>query len=193
MALTEENKKIKNEKAKEKRLKAKMEKAQSELVELEANKTPEPEKIENNEDPDEVQKRKLEIAEKRRKTLEIARSKRQTPTQIRQQKEEEINKMKEENERIKAEKDMLLKEKDDELKAVKEEKQRVKKVVRYVPQSVPQPQAVPVRKKKTPEPAQSIPKQEPTLDYLAQQSYAEQLQRKMRETILHRVMNDTFS
>ena len=50
MALTEENKKIKNEKAKEKRLKAKMEKAQSELVELEANKTPEPEKIENKED-----------------------------------------------------------------------------------------------------------------------------------------------
>jgi hypothetical protein len=56
-----------------------------------------------------------------------------------------------------------------------------------------QAHAVPIKKKKTPEPAQSIPKQEPTLDYLAQQSYAEQLQRKMRETILQRVMSDTFS
>ena len=83
MPLTEEQKQRKNEKAKENRLKKKMEKAQSELVELEATKLPEPDIIENIEDPDEVQKRKMEIAEKRRKTLEIARSKRVTPTQIR--------------------------------------------------------------------------------------------------------------
>ena len=75
MPLTEEQKQRKNEKAKERRLTNKLQKAQSELVELEATKLPEPEVIENIEDPDEVQKRKMEIAEKRRKTLEIARSK----------------------------------------------------------------------------------------------------------------------
>jgi unconventional prefoldin RPB5 interactor 1 len=191
--LTEEQKQRNNDMAKERRLKSKLQKAQHELEDLEANKLPEPEVIQTQEDPDEIQKRKMEIAEKRKKSLELARSKIKSRSQIRNEKDDEISKIKEENERIKAEKDMLLKQKEEELKAVKEEKQKVKKVVRYVPQAAPPPQAAPIKKKKTPEVVQSIPKQEPTLDYLAQQSYAEQLQRKMRETILQRVMNDTFS
>jgi hypothetical protein len=144
--LTEEQKQRNNDMAKERRLKSKLQKAQHELEDLEANKLPEPEVIPTQEDPDEIQKRKMEIAEKRKKSLELARSKIKSRSQIRNEKDDEISKIREENERIKAEKDMLLKEKEEELKAIKEEKQRVKKVVRYVPQAAPPPQAVPIKK-----------------------------------------------
>lgn len=196
MPLTEEQKQRKNEKAKERRLKNKMEKAQSELVELEATKLPEPEIIENIEDPDEVQKRKMEIAEKRRKTLEIARSKRVTPTQIRKNSEEELMRIKAEKEQemmMKEQEMMKMKEENEKLKTIAEEKQKVKIIKKYVTAPI---QSMPVNKKK--KEYQIIPKQEVqqsqqvSTDYLVQQTYAEQLQKRMRENMLNRVMVDTF-
>jgi hypothetical protein len=47
-----------------------------------------------------------------------------------------------------------------------------------------------MKKKKSPRP-QEVPTQ-PSTDYLVQQTYAEQLQKRMRETMLNRVMSDTF-
>ena len=194
MPLTEEQKQRKNEKAKENRLKKKMEKAQSELVELEATKLPEPEIIENVEDPDEVQKRKMEIAEKRRKTLEIARSKRITPTQIRKNNEEELARIKAEKEQemmAKEQEMMKMKEENEKLKTIAEEKQKVKIVKKYVSAAIP----IPMKKKKVGETAPNADKKEvavPSTDYLVQQTYAEQLQKRMRDTFLNRVMVDTF-
>lgn len=198
MPLTEDQKQRKNEKAKERRLKNKMEKAQSELVELEATKLPEPEIIENIEDPDEVeksQKRKMEIAEKRRKTLEIARSKRVTPTQIRKNNEEELARIKAEKEQemmIKEQEMMKMKEENEKLKTIAEEKQKVKIIKKYVSAPI-------IKKKKSPRPQEvastsqvAVISQEPSTDYLVQQTYAEQLQKRMRENMLNRVMVDTF-
>ena len=185
--LTTEQKQRKNEMAKERRLKNKMHKVQHELSDLEETRLPIPEPIVIKDDTDEIAKRKLEIAEKRKKSLELARSKIKSRTQIRNEKDEEMDKIRQENERIKSEAAMLLKQKEEELNKVREEKQKVKKVIKYIPQEVV------VKKKK--EPQQIIPKeekQEPTFDYLAQQSYAEQLQRKMRDTIMNKIMADTF-
>lgn len=186
MPLTEEQKQRKNEKAKELRLKKKLEKANVELKELEANKLPEPEIIENIEDPDEVQKKKMEIAEKRRKTLEIARSKRVTPTQIRKNNEEEIMRLKQEKEqemmKLKEEKEQemmkLKEEKEQEMIKLKEEKQKVKIIKKYIP----------IKKKKD----QIIPKPQPTIDAMAEQNYAIDLKRKMRDELMKRISNDIF-
>ncbi|MFN9898275.1 MAG: hypothetical protein ACK55Z_05650 [bacterium] len=92
--LTDEQKERNNIKRREQRLKNKLEKANGQLIELEASKPPEPEVIENIEDPDEVQKRKMEIAEKRLKALELARSKKISPSQIRKNTEEEVMRIK---------------------------------------------------------------------------------------------------
>ena len=187
MPLTEEQKQRKNEKAKERRLTNKLQKAQSELIELEATKLPEPEVIENIEDPDEVQKRKMEIAEKRRKTLEIARSKRTTPTQIRKNNEEEMARLKAEKEQemmAKEQEMMKMKEENEKLKTIAEEKQKVKIVKKYVSAPIPIP-----KKKKSP---RAQPVQPPTTEYLVQQTYAEQLQERMRQAMLNKVMASTF-
>ena len=192
MPLTEEQKQRKNEKAKELRLKKKLEKANVELKELEANKLPEPEIIENIEDPDEVQKKKMEILEKRRKTLEIARSKRVTPTQIRKNNEEEMMKLKEEKEqemmKLKEEKEQemmkLKEEKEQEMMKLKEEKQKVKIIKKYIPTPV----AIPIKKKKD----QIIPKPQPTIDAMAEQNYAIDLKRKMRDELMKRISSDIF-
>ena len=190
MPLTEEQKQRKNEKAKERRLTNKLQKAQSELVELEATKLPEPEVIENIEDPDEVQKRKMEIAEKRRKTLEIARSKRVTPTQIRKNNEEEVMRIKAEKEQemmIKEQEMIKMKEENDKLKVMAEEKQKVKIVKKYVNAPIP----IPMKKKKSPRP-QEVAVAVPSTEYLVQQTYAEQLQERMRQAMLNKVMASTF-
>ena len=189
MVLTDEQKMVKNQKAKERRLKIKMEKAQSELVILEANKAPEPEKIEMIEDPDEVLKRKLEIAQKRRETLERARSMRVKPSQIRKNNEEEMMKLKEEKERemmMKDEEMMRIKDENEKLKVIADEKQKVKKVIKYVPV---QPM-IPQYQQPIQQPIQPPP--DPTIEYLAEQSYAEQLQKKIRQSMLDRVMMQTF-
>lgn len=189
MPLTEEQKRIKNQKAKENRLKKKMEKAQSELVQLEENKIKEPEQeiIETIEDPDEEEKRKMEIAEKRRKTLEIARSKRISPTQIRKNNEEEIMRLKEEKEQEM----MKMKEENEKLKTIADEKQKIKIVKKYIQAPIP------MKKKKSPrvqEVAQAVPQvpKEPTIDYLAEQNYAQQLKKQLRDKQIQMAMIETF-
>lgn len=144
--------------------------------------------IETVEDPEII--RKKEIADKRRKTLEIARSKIKSKTQIKQENTEVINNLKKEKE----EEMMRIKEENEKLKAIAEEKPKIKIVKKYV--NAP----IPIKKKKSPrsEPQTqpitqpAIPQAQPTTDYLVQQTYAEQLQKRMRETILNRVMMDTF-
>ena len=192
--LTDEQKQRKREKAQELRLKKKLEKANGQLKELEETKLPEPEIIENIEDPDEVQKKKMETAEKRRKALELARSKRITPTQIRKNNEEEMMKLKQEKEeemmKLKQEKEqemMRMKEENDKLKIIAEEKPKVRIIKKYVSAPVP----IPIKKKKQPAPL-PVPKQEPTMDAIAEQNYAIELKRKMRDVLMQRISSDIF-
>ena len=188
--LTDEQRERNNIKRREQRLKNKLEKANGQLEELEASKPPEPELVENVEDPDEVQKRKMEILEKRRKALELARSRKINPSQIRKNNEEELARIKAEKEQemmVKEQEMLKMKEENEKLKAIAEEKQKVKIVKKYVSSPIP----IPMKKKKSPRP-QEVPTQ-PSTDYLVQQTYAEQLQKRMRETMLNRVMSDTFS
>ena len=188
--LTDEEKERNNIKRREQRLKNKLEKANGQLIELEASKPPEPELVENVEDPDEVQKRKMEIAQKRLKALELARSKKISPTQIRKNNEEEMMRIKAEKEQemMAKEQEMIkMKEENEKLKAIAEEKQKVKIVKKYVSTPIP----IPMKKKKSPRP-QEVAAAVPSTDYLVQQTYAEQLQKRMRETMLNRVMSDTF-
>jgi hypothetical protein len=189
MPLTEEQKRIKNEKAKENRLKKKMEKAQSELVELEENKEhkSEPEIDTNDNKEEEETKRKMEIAEKRRKTLEIARSKRVSPTQIRKNNEEEMMRLKEEKEQEM----MKMKEENEKLKTIADEKQKIKIVKKYIQAPIP------MKKKKSQrvqEVAQVVPQvvKEPTIDYLAEQNYAQQLKKQLRDKQIEMAMIETF-
>lgn len=195
--LTEEQKQRNNIKRQERRLKKKLEKANGQLKELEANKLPEPEIIENIEDPDEVQKRKMEIVEKRRKALELARSKRVSPTQIRKNNEEEVMRLKQEKEkelaRLKAEKEeemMKMKEENDKLKAIAEEKPKAPKV-KIIKQYISPP-----KKKKNeivPQAQQAKQSQQvPQIDYLAQQTYAEQLKIQFNKMLMNKISADTF-
>lgn len=134
-------------------------------------KTDEEEKpvAEPTEDP--VLVRKREIAEKRRASLALARSKIKSKTEIKQEKDDEINRIKEENERLKqeAEKARLINaEKPKVIKKIIKEKKRSSNGSHH-----PQPK-------------------EASIEYLTQQTYAEQLQAKLRESMLQRVMMDTF-
>jgi len=99
--------------------------------------------------------------------------------------------------RIKAEKEqemmvkeqemLKMKEENEKLKAIAEEKQKVKIVKKYVSSPIP----IPMKKKKSPR-AQEVAAAVPSTDYLVHQTYAEQLQKRLRETMLNRVMSDTF-
>ena len=189
--LTDEEKERNNIKRREQRLKNKLEKANGQLEELEASKPPEPELVENVEDPDEVQKRKMEIAEKRLKALELARSKKISPTQIRKNNEEELMRIKAEKEQemmIKEQEIMKMKEENEKLKVMAEEKQKVKIVKKYVSAPIPIPTP---KKKKSPRP-QEVAVAVPSTEYLVQQTYAEQLQERMRQAMLNKVMASTF-
>lgn len=189
--LTEEQKQRKKEKEKERRLKNNLDRIQKDMNELEATKLPEPEVIENIEDPDEVQKRKMEIAEKRLKALELARSKKISPSQIRKNNEEEVMRIKAEKEQemmIKEQEMMKMKEENEKLKVMAEEKQKVKIVKKYVSAPIPIPTP---KKKKSPRP-QEVAVAVPSTDYLVQQTYAEQLQERMRQAMLNKVMASTF-
>jgi len=129
----------------------------------------------------------MEIAEKRRKTLEIARSKRTTPTQIRKDKEEEIENIKKQKE----EEIFKMKEENEKLKILADEKQKIKIVKKYIPTPIP------MKKKKSPrvqEVAQVAPQvvKEPTIDYLAEQNYAQQLKKQLRDKQIQMAMIETF-
>jgi hypothetical protein len=133
------------------------------------------------ENPEE--KRKKEISEKRRASLAIARSKIKPKSQITKEKDEEIAKIREENEKLKNE----------TLKAKEEKPKIIKKYIIEEPVSKHRSKSVPPRKKR---PSAEIPivkePKEPSIDYLAQQSYAEQLQARLRRDVYEKVMNDTF-
>jgi hypothetical protein len=120
--------------------------------------------------------RKKEIAEKRRASLALARSKIKPKSQITKEKNEEIEKMREENER--------LREEAEKAKQVVPMKPKViKKYIREKPK-YPERQEREITPQKQREPN--------SINYLAEQSYAEQLQLKLRENMLNRVMYDTF-
>ena len=119
------------------------------------------------EDPEVVRKR--EIAEKRRASLALARSKIKPKSQIKQEKDDEINRIKEENERLKQEAEKA--------RVINAEKPKViKKIIKEKKRNGSHP----------PQP------KETSIEYLTQQTYAEQLQAKLRENMLQRVMMDTF-
>jgi len=126
------------------------------------------------ENPEE--KRKKEISEKRRASLAIARSKIRPKSQITKEKDEEIAKIKEENEKLKIE---TQKAKEVGVNVVKP-----KIIKKYIIEE-------PKQKRKEKRASTETPK-EPSIDYLAQQSYAEQLQARLRRDVYERVMNDTF-
>ena len=181
MALTEEQRQRKNEMAKLNR--AKKKEAKAPVIEYESesdgaieddvkDEVQEVEKVEV-EDPEIARKRA--IADKRRESLTLARSKIKPKSQITKEKDNEIALMKAENERLKAENAKVL--------AVKP--QVIKKYVRE-PEPVRQR---PIRQEREPRQQRE---REPSIDYLAQQSYAEQLQTRLRENMLQRMMSDTF-
>ena len=173
--LTDEQKSRKNELAKARRAKNKEEKDQaiySQIPEaVESDDSDEDDiEIDTAEDPviiDEEDERKRVIAEKRRQSLAIARSKIRPKSQIKAEKDEEIKKIK------------APKEKDiQQVKQVQQVQPKTKtKIIKKI---------VRARRPET--------KREPdnSIDYLTQQTYAEQLQAKLRENMLNKIMMDTF-
>ena len=117
--------------------------------------------------------RKRAIADKRRESLALARSNIKPKSQITKEKDNEIALMKAENERLKAENAKVL--------AVKPQ------VIRQQVSQVSPVRQRPIRR----EPRQER-EREPSIDYLAQKSYAEQLQTRLRDNMLQRMMSDTF-
>jgi len=179
MALTEEQRQRKNEMAKLNR--AKKKEAKAPVIEYESesdgaieddvkDEVQEVEKVEV-EDPEIA--RKKAIADKRRESLTLARSKIKPKSQITKEKDNEIALMKAENERLKAENAKVL--------AVKPQ------VIRQQVSQVSPVRQRPIRR----EPRQER-EREPSIDYLAQKSYAEQLQTRLRDNMLQRMMSDTF-
>jgi len=120
--------------------------------------------------------RKKEIAEKRRNSLAIPRSKIKPKSQITQEKYEEIEKMKEENQRLKEEAE----------KAKKVVAMKPKVIKKYIRENPKYPGRQEIQQ------VQQVQQSQPSINYLAEQSYAEQLQIKLRENMLNRVMYDTF-
>ena len=97
-----------------------------------------------------------------------------------------MNKAEKEQEMMAKEQEMIkMKEENEKLKILADEKQKIKIVKKYIPTPIP------MKKKKSPR-AQEVAAAVPSTDYLVHQTYAEQLQKRMRETMLNRVMSDTF-
>ena len=171
--LTPEQKERKNELARALRAKKK-ENARAEIIKVAEEDSDDDNGSDNEpldepvvEDPETIRKR--EIADKRRASLALARSKIKPKSQITKEKNDEIERMREENQR--------LKDEAEKAKAVKPKiiKKYVKEKPKRVAEETPQ-------RKREPE----------SINYLAEQSYAEKLQMKLRENMLNRVMYDTF-
>jgi hypothetical protein len=172
MALTEEQRQRKNEMAKLNRAKKKApvieyESENNEPIEDDVkDEVQEVEKVEV-EDPEIA--RKKAIADKRRESLTLARSKIKPKSQITKEKDNEIAIMKAENEKLKAENAKVL--------AVK-------------PQVTRQP--VPVRQRPIRREPRQEREREPSMDYLADQNYGEQLRERHKHNMYQRMMSDTF-
>jgi hypothetical protein len=158
------------------------------------------------------EERKQNIANKRRETLAKARAMRTPKHEIRKQAEETINTK---DELIKT-KDEIIKIKEKELGQTKQdiENNRIKmledniimmkKLISDRPQH-PQPTEAPAKPKrvykprpqsepKQPPPQQPPPQQQPpTTNTLIDKTYREQLQERLRNQVLNKIMMDTFS
>jgi len=129
------------------------------------------------EDPEVIRKRA--IADKRQASLALARSKMKPKSQISKEKDDEIAKIKEENAKLKE-----LAKKEVEIQPVIPEIVK-KRVVKVAP--------VPVRQRPKKEEVYQQPQtQQPSMDCLVNQSYAEKLQTRLRDSMLQRMMADTF-
>jgi len=127
------------------------------------------------EDPEVI--RKKAIADKRRASLALARSKIRNRNVVKQEKDDELTKVKEEN--------LQLKE------LAKKEKEVQPVIPEVVPKKVVKVYNTPVKqrpKKQEPKPVQ----QEPTIDYLVDKSYGETLANKLKQNMYQRMMQDTF-
>ena len=124
------------------------------------------------EDPEVI--RKKAIADKRRTSLALARSKIRNRNVVKQEKDDELTKVKEENLQLKE-----LAKKEKEVQPVISEV--VAKVKRQRPKNV--------RVQQQP---QKEPQKEPSMDYLVDKSYGETLANKLRTNMLQRMMQETF-
>lgn len=127
---------------------------------------------------DEEEERKRAIAEKRRQSLAIARSKIRPKSQIKAEKDDEIKKIKEENEKLKMEA-----EKAKQIQQV----QQVQQVQQPIKQKTKIIKKIVREKRKEPRDGDRN-----SIEYLTQQTYAEQLRSKLRENMLNNIMMDTF-
>lgn len=125
--------------------------------------------------------RKKAIADKRRASLALARSKIKPKSQITKEKNEEIEKIKEENEKLK-----------DEAEKAKQPQSVAPKVIKKYIIEKPKRSTITPQKQRPQKEPEGRGRQTETINYLAEQSYAEKLQTKLRENMLNRVMYDTF-
>ena len=148
----------------------------------------EPEPMPSTEDLE--RKRKDAIAEKRRQSLILARSKITPKNQIRKEKDMEIDNVKKEAEEVKrkahADSEIVKKKAEDDVELMKS---LVKdKVIAVKP--APKPRSRPVNPPKE----RQVPQQQstPSTEHLVNQSYAEQLQRRLHDQMISRMMSETF-
>ena len=198
MPLTDEQKKRKNELDRLRRLRIKEEKLsplgvpkelklQSEEVKLqseEVNETEEKEITDASVDTQnteiivekpqesEEEKRKKMIADKRRETLALARMKRVNKSVIRDDSKKQLEE--------------LEKRKNDEIEKMRKENEDLKN--RIINKKINNIHKVEKQNKKL----LSKQKEDNSIDYLANQSYAEKLQNKLREQMFNKMLNDTF-
>jgi len=123
------------------------------------------------EDPEVI--RKKAIADKRRTSLALARSKIRNRNVVKQEKDDELTKIKEEN--------LQLKE------LAKKEKEVQPVIPEVVPKKVAKMYNTPIRQR----PKKQVQK-EPSIDYLVDKSYGETLANKLRSNMLQRMMQETF-
>jgi len=167
MPITDEQKERKNEMRKLNRARKREAIPQEEPEEVKED----PEEVkeeEIKEDPEEIRKRA--IADKRRASLALARSKIKLNSQITKDKDIELTKVKEEILQLKE----LAKKKEEEAKVIPKRRAPIRQ----------QP------KKQEVEYQQPI--QQPSMDYLINQSYAEQLQTRLRSNMIENAMRNTF-
>ena len=147
--------------------------------------SPEPEPMPSTEDLE--RKRKDAITENRRQSLILARSKITPKNQIRKEKDMEIDNVKKEAEEVKrkahADSEIVKRKSEDDVELMKS---LVKdKVIAEKP--VPKPRRRPVN----PPRERQVPQQQST-EHLVNQSYAEQLQRRLHDQMISRMMSETF-
>ena len=191
MPLTDEQKKRKNELDRLRRLRIKEEKLsplgvpkELKLQSEEVNETEEKEITDASVDTQnteiivekpqesEEEKRKKMIADKRRETLALARAKRVNKSVIRDDSKKQLEE--------------LEKRKNDEIEMIRKENEDLKN--RIINKKINNIHKVEKQNKKL----LSKQKEDNSIDYLANQSYAEKLQNKLREQMFNKMLNDTF-